>query len=218
MKVCTDACILGAWTAMKGQSFSIKNILDIGCGTGLLSLMLVQKIDATIDAIEINNAAAEQAAENIAASPWPDRINIVQSSIQDLKTITKYDLIICNPPFYEDDLRSNDKDRNAAKHDTVLRFEELLASIKENLNEEGIAVVLLPFHRTAYFEATAKEQLLFIQEKLLIKQTPKHDHFRSIILLSSKFHDEPTVNELIIHDGQRNYTEEFKDLLNDYYQ
>ena len=218
MKVCTDACILGAWTALKGQSFSIKNILDIGCGTGLLSLMLVQKIDATIDAIEINNAAAEQAAENIAASPWPDRINIVQSSIQDLKTITKYDLIICNPPFYEDDLRSDNENKNAAKHDTTLKLEELLALIKENLSEDGKAAVLMPFHRTAYFETTAKEKSLFTEEKLLIKQTPAHDHFRSIVFLSLKFNDEPIVNELIIHDGQRNYTEEFKDLLNDYYQ
>ena len=217
MKVCTDACILGAWTAMKAQTLLINNILDIGCGTGLLSLMLAQKTNALVDAIEINTDAAEQAGENVIRSPWPGNINIVNSSILDFKTVTKYDLIICNPPFYEDDLRSNDENKNAAKHGTTLKLEELLTSVKEKLHEQGMASVLLPFQRTAFFEISAKKRSLFVQEKLLIKQTPAHDHFRSVILLSSEFNDEPTINELIIHDEQRNYTAAFKSLMADYY-
>ena len=217
MKVCTDACILGAWTAQIFQSHSINNILDIGCGTGLLSLMLAQKMNGLIDAIEINSDAAGQAIENINASSWANRISVIHSSLQDFETNKKYGLIICNPPFYEDDLRSGDEYKNEAKHDTTLKLEDLLVSIRENLSEDGFSVVLLPFHRTAYFEETAKKQSLFVREKLLIRQTPRHEHFRSVILLSAKNVQKPVINKLIIHDDQRNYTAEFNMLLKDYY-
>lgn len=217
MKVCTDACILGAWTSMRMESSSINNILDIGCGTGLLSLMLAQKINATIDAVEIDKVAITQATENIAGSSWANRINIIHTSIKDFQPVVKYDLIICNPPFYENDLRSGDETKNAAKHDTTLKLDELIFSIKSNLTETGIAVILLPFHRTAYFEKIAVDSSLFIREKLLVKQTGTHNYFRSIILISPVLNNECNTTELIIHDAERNYTEDFKLLLADYY-
>ena len=217
MKVCTDACILGAWTAMKARLLSINNILDIGTGTGLLSLMLAQKTNGLITAIEINKDAAEQALENSSASPWSNRIDIVHSSLQDFKPAKNYDLIISNPPFYEYDLRSGDEYKNAAKHDTTLKLEELLFSIREYLNVNGHASVLLPFHRTPYFEEKAKEHSLFVQEKVLVKQTAGHEPFRSILLLTSNCSQDPIITELIIHDSQRNYTEDFILLLKDYY-
>jgi len=217
MKVCTDACILGAWTAKKIEYSSINNILDIGSGTGLLSLMLAQKTTAAIDAVEIDESAATQAAENIAGSLWANRIKVVHASIKDFNPAVKYDLIICNPPFYEDDLRSADETKNAAKHDTALKLNELIFCIKENLADTGIATILLPFHRMAYFEKAAVGSSLFIREKLLVKQTAKHNYFRSIILISPVLNNECNTTELVIHDAGRNYTEDFKLLLADYY-
>ena len=118
MKVCTDACMLGAWTAGKLGGSGINNILDIGCGTGLLSLMLSQKINASIDAVEIDADAAKQAGENISASPWAANIRVIHTSLQEFMPKKKYDLIICNPPFYENDLRSEHENKNVDRKRT----------------------------------------------------------------------------------------------------
>ena len=216
MKVCTDACLLGAWTAAKMQDSTVKNVLDIGCGTGLLSLMLAQKINAAIDAIEINQDAFMQATENISNSVWQENIKIIHSSLQRFVSQKKYDLIICNPPFYEDDLRSDDENKNAAKHDTSLRLEELILFVKEHLNDTGAFAILLPFHRMSYLEKTANGSGLFAEEKLLIKQSPQHEYFRAVLLLT-KMKTAVLSNELIIHDAQRNYSPAFEVLLKDYY-
>lgn len=217
MKVCTDACLFGAWVAGRMQQNIKSKVLDIGCGTGLLDLMLAQKITTVIDAIEINSDAAMQASENIAQTPWAKNISVINTSIQDFIPSKRYDLIICNPPFYEDDLRSGDENKNAAKHDTTLRLDELISFVNANMEEDGLFTLLLPFHRTEYFERLSNGSGLFVCEKLLVKQSPKHDHFRSVLLLSKKRPVTVTVNELIIHDNDRNYTNEFQYLLRDYY-
>lgn len=217
MKVCTDACLFGAWVADKIKHSTINNTLDIGCGTGLLSLMLAQKINTVIDAVEINNDAAMQASENISVTPWVKNIKVVNISLQDFIPSKKYDLIISNPPFYENDLRSGNENKDAAKHDATLRLDELLSFVNINMEEDGVLALLLPFHRTGYFERLANESGLFIIEQLLVRQSPKHDHFRSLLLLSKANPVLTTVNELCIHDHERNYTDEFQNLLRDYY-
>ena len=217
MKVCTDACILGAFTANKMNGPVIKNTLDIGSGTGLLSLMLAQKINTTIDSIEINQDAAKQAAENISGSPWSENIRVIHISLQDFTPRKKYDLIICNPPFYENDLKSNDEIKNVAKHDTTLKLDELISFVKKYLDIEGNFFLLLPFHRTAYLDRAANDHGLFIHEKLLVKQSPTHNYFRSITMLSKNKPETVIINELIVHDSERQYTPMFQALLKDYY-
>ena len=117
MKVCTDACLFAAWVAAYLQKNKINpgSILDIGTGTGLLSLMLAQKTLALIDAVEINIDAALQAKENFNASPWKQRLNVFETGILQYNTQMKYDLIISNPPFFNNDLLSPDKNKNTAK-------------------------------------------------------------------------------------------------------
>jgi len=217
MKVCTDACLFGAWVADKMKLSEINNALDIGCGTGLLSLMLAQKINTAIDAVEINNDAAKQASENISVTPWVKNIKVINSSLQDFIPSKKYDLIISNPPFYENDLRSGNENKDAAKHDATLRLDELLSFVNTNMEEEGVLALLLPFHRAGYFERLANGSGLFVIEKLLVRQSPKHDHFRSLLLFSKTEPVSAIVNEMSIHDHERKYTYEFQKLLRDYY-
>lgn len=218
MKVCTDACLFGAWAAAHSSQLTAHCSLDIGAGTGLLSLMLVQKVnDAIIDAVEIDEAAAEQSRENFDASKWKDRLNVYHDSVQQFAlTATKnYDLIISNPPFYENDLKSDDAKRNITLHSEGLKLEELINITDKLLNDDGNFFVLLPFYRTEYFIQSADKKF-FVQAKVCIKQTSEHDYFRSILWLT-KQPAETIKNEIVIMGDDAKYSSEFADLLKDYY-
>lgn len=218
MKVCTDACLFGAWAA-ENIMHNVGNILDIGTGSGLLSLMLAQKNPAAkIDAIEIDEPAAMQAAANFETSPWKERLPVFNTSIQHFSESAnqQYDFIICNPPFFENDLKSINKERNLALHSEALSLEELLLSIGLNLKDDGSFAVLLPYHRTKYFEALAASKGFYCAEKVLAKQTPKHDYFRSMLHFV-RTETAMVEKEIIIKNEHNEYTPVFVDLLKDYY-
>ncbi|HEY8690795.1 MAG TPA: methyltransferase [Chitinophagaceae bacterium] len=218
MKVCTDACIFGAWIAKKltGRELPVANCLDIGSGTGLLSLMFAQKNSCTIiDTVEIEENACEQANENFSNSKWNDRLKIFHTDAKDFVSQKKYDLIICNPPFYENELLSPKKNKNIAKHDAGLMLKDLITIIKTHLSATGYFAVLLPYQRIKYFEEQAEENNLFIHEKLLVRQTPAHNFFRGILFFGNNKTAVET-NELSIKNGE-GYTKEFTELLKDYY-
>lgn len=217
MKVCTDACLFGAYAAAKFQVTKNKfHVLDIGTGTGLLALMLAQKnSSAEIDAVEIDKATAEQAKENFKASPWKDRLHIHHQPIQQFGVNT-YDLIICNPPFYENDLKSHDAKRNMALHSSALGLDDLLDVIAKHLSPHGKLAVLLPYHRSANFINHALLKDHFLEEEVSVKQTPRHPYFRSMLFFErSKVHAKHI--EVIINDAKGKYTDEFTELLKDYY-
>ncbi|MFT3981488.1 MAG: methyltransferase [Ferruginibacter sp.] len=217
MKVCTDACLFGAWVAQKMEHGpAINHILDIGAGTGLLSLMLAQKSKAAIDTVELDKAAAEQAAENFAASPWGNRLTIHHSGIADFAQDHSYDCIISNPPFFEDDLKSDNESRNKAMHSTTLNLEKLLDEIKKRLSVTGQAAVLIPYKRSGYFEALLAAKGFFVQDVLHVKQSVQHEYFRSQYLFSLQ-PAQKNSSSLAIQDAQRNYTVDFTALLKDYY-
>lgn len=219
MKVCTDACLFGAWSATKLSERipSAKKILDIGAGTGVLSLMMAQGSQAYIEAIEINPMACKQANENFLASPWKSRLTVMEKSISDYKKNETYDFIISNPPFYEADLRSPDEARTAAMHDSELTFEVLIHAVVTNLSLNGFATVLLPFCRIPYFKSIANDNNLFIHEMVNVRQTPAHKPFRSMILLSATPALAEDAGDICIHDDNRQYTPAFIKLLTPYY-
>ncbi|CAN5687556.1 methyltransferase [soil metagenome] len=219
MKVCTDACIFGAYAArhLSTTNTAIKTILDIGTGTGLLSLLLAQKLaTADITALEINDSAALQANSNFNESPWSNRLQVLQTDVLQFNSTIRYDYIISNPPFFEADLKSPDKNKNAAKHDTTLTLEQLLQVADTNLSAVGIFAVLLPFHRVDYFVKLAAKQGLYLQEKLLVKHTASHPYFRGILLFT-RIPALVEESELVIKNNTGDYTESFTGLLKDYY-
>ncbi len=220
MKVCTDACLFGSClppTPSGGRRDM--HVLDIGTGTGLLSLMFAQKnLYAIIDAVEIDKAAAEQAKENFNSSRWKERLNIYNDSIQQFAKSAnkKYDVIICNPPFFENDLKSKDKQRSLALHSDTLSLDELISIVDLLLKEDGNFFCLLPYHRTKYFEELLLKYKLHVKKKVFIKQTPKHNYFRTIFWVD-RFSTGFTQSEMIIMEEKNEYTKGFRELLGEYY-
>jgi tRNA1Val (adenine37-N6)-methyltransferase len=216
MKVCTDACLFGAIAATYSP-LPTSHLLDIGTGTGLLSLMYAQRNPAAIiDAIEIDKAAAEQAEENFNASPWKEDLHIYNEDILHFKPGKKYDAIISNPPFFEGDLRSSDPNKNNAKHDTSLSLDQLLELIHFHLAPSGWFGVLLPYHRVEYFETLADQFGFYLSRKILVRQSSKHEFFRGILFFS-KNKATPVIAEIVIKEDDGNYSAEFTALLKEYY-
>ena len=222
MKVTTDACLFGGWVVreIENRKSEVGKLLDIGVGTGLLSLMITQKNDRLIiDAIEIDREAAEQVKENINASQWKERINIINSDVRSFQFENKYDIIISNPPFYEKELRSATESRNLAHHSDELKLSELLSIIKNILTADGSFFILLPYKRNEEIRKLFKKQELHIEKILFVRQSVKHDYFR--IMLKGNSHqqknEETDFEEVSIWDEKQQYTKEFVDLLKDYY-
>ena len=215
MKVCTDSCILGAWSVK--HSKGTNKILDVGAGTGLLSLMIAQKSDSMIDSIELDPESASQALENIKASSWSARIRLLEGNVLHYPLPSDYDFIISNPPFFESDLRSPANKKNKAKHNETLTLDELIVFIRNHLKITGTFSVLLPYHRSDYFEKLATTNGFFLLEKLTVRQTPRHQPFRSICLFGFKEREKIDLKELVIKNEKGKYTREFVDLMSDYY-
>ena len=215
MKVCTDACLFGAWTVRHLKD--AKNILDIGTGTGLLSLMIVQKSPGLVDAIEYDHESYLQAEQNITASSWSDRINIIEGDVRHYPFKRNYDFIITNPPFFESDLQSPEQNKNLAKHSIMLSLQELIKVVDQILKPQGFLAILLPFQRTVYFKKIASEFGFFLKEEMTVRQTPDHDPFRSLAIYSRDL-KEPTVCTEMSIKKDRKYTDKFTLLLKDYYE
>ncbi len=242
MKVTTDASLFGAWVAGQlgswavGQSGSLQsgnqqsgswavgsrtigNIMDIGTGTGLLSLMVAQKNPLVrIDAIEIDAEAAAQAKENFDDSTWDERVTIMNIDARTFIPEAKYDCIISNPPFYENELRSPDSKKNIARHEG-LELKELLGIIKNNLFPDGRFYLLLPYKRNPDIKDLLGKHELAILQMVFVRQSITHDYFR-IMLMGKLKNNEPVetmIDEISIRDDQEQYTKEFIGLLKDYY-
>ncbi len=221
MKVSTDACIQGAWAAKLMGSRKINNVLDIGTGTGLLSLMLAQSLSASeITGVELNEDACLQAKENFAHSAWSDRLSVHHSSIQEyhVHAKEKYDLVICNPPFFHRQLESYAEERRTARHSHTMQKEELAATTATLLNENGTFCVMYPETEWEHWNETASNHGLFLYDLLGIKPDAfKAKPNRIIGIYGKRIMGAPTTRELVIYAAPGVYTGEFKTLLQPYY-
>ncbi len=215
MKVGTDGVLLGAWT----KPGDARTILDLGTGTGLIALMIAQKSDAVIDAIDIDRPATEQAEENFSLSPWSRRLNAIYESIQDFSTHTtrRYDLIVSNPPYFMGAHPAPVEARNVARHmDETLSIEELTFCVKKLLEPHGRFSVILPFMEGMKFLEYAETNGLYANH--LTKVKTKSDKTEKRLMMEFELIRRNMVeDELTIQEADDTFTDKYIELTKDYY-
>lgn len=216
MKIGTDGVLLGAWASIGNNPISI---IDIGSGTGVISLMLAQRSSSElIDAIEIDDDAYEQCVANFENSPWSDRLFCYHVSLEEFvdEIEDKYDLIISNPPFYSEDYKSENTKRDLARFEDAMPFKYLVGSASKLLSEEGRFSVIIPFKEEKRFIGLASEVKLFPNRILHIKGNPSSEKKRSLIEFSFK-KQKVNIEELIIEISRHQYTQDYINLTKDFY-
>ena len=219
MKVGTDGVLLGAWCSVDDYP---DTILDIGSGTGVISLMIAQRSDAmTIDAVEVDENAYEQTVENFEKSDWGDRLYCYNATFNEFadeigEEEETYDLIVSNPPFYTDDFETEDDARNKARFTSSLSFEELIRGVSKILSENGIFSVVVPFKEEESFINLTKEKKLFLNRICRVKGKVTSEIKRSLMEFSfiEKVIEEKS---LVIEIERHKYTEDYINLTREFY-
>jgi len=233
MKVTTDACLFGAWVAKRMEQINeVRHALDIGAGSGLLSLMVAQKSKIAITSVEIEPSAATQAKANVQQSPFSHQIEVIQGDVREIN-LPLFDCIFSNPPFYEKEIRSTHTGKNIAHHSDSLKINEVIDLIDEKLKPEGKCYLLLPSKRWPEIKSMMIDKF-FLHEICTVRQTPLHPPFRVMITAekrdslenearltpgSNPQNPRPTHSntEILIKTLHDQYSPEFVELLKDYY-
>ena len=217
MKIGTDGVLLGAWTPIENNPLSI---LDVGTGTGVIALMLAQRSHAEqIDALEIDEEAYEQSVDNFENSPWSDRLFCFHAGLDEFveEPEDEYDLIVSNPPFYTDEYKSENEQRDLARFADAMPFEVLIEAADLLLSENGIFAVIIPFKEEENFLAIAKDYELFPLKITRVKGTPTTEIKRSLLAFSRNEKIDFPTEELIIETARHQYTPEYISLTKDFY-
>lgn len=212
LKVGTDGLLFGAWVDYDGA----KRILDIGTGTGVLALIAAQRCaTATIDAVEIDDAAAEQAAGNAAASPWRDRVRVHRMDVRKMNASEPFDLVICNPPYYADYSRSPDVRIDLAKHGGELRFSDLIGAVDRLLAPQGMFNVIIPLNREREFLHEAQRIGLYPVRRCTVRYVA-HRPPKRVLLALDRSGTPVQDDELTIEaTGPFDYTPRYRSLIAD---
>ncbi len=216
MKIGTDGVLLGAWANVEKNP---ESILDIGAGTGVISLMLAQRCFAEVmDAIEIDADAYEQCVENFELSPWGDRLYCYHAGLDEFvdEIEDQYELIVCNPPFYSETVTSGNLQRDQARQNEFLPFNELLEGVSKLLIENGLFTTIIPFKEKEAFVNMAADLGLFPKECLHVKGNPTAE-IKRVLLTFSRVAKEYNTTELIIETERHVYTAEYVDLTKEFY-
>jgi tRNA1Val (adenine37-N6)-methyltransferase len=213
-KVGTDGVLLGAVADIAG----VRSILDIGSGTGLVSIMLAQRCDAEISAIEPDHESFIQTCENVSRCDWHNRISVVHTNLQNFSTTEgKFDLIVTNPPYFSDSLKNPDPRKSAARHNDSLTTDEILEGVLKLMKDNGRLQLIMPYVEGNVFIADAYKYGLYCNNILKIKPLPTSE-IRRLILTFSKLRKKPDERFLTIEHGRRHeFTEEYINLTKDFY-
>jgi tRNA1Val (adenine37-N6)-methyltransferase len=216
MKVGTDGCLLGAWAPV----VKVKNVLDIGTGSGLLALMLAQRTaeDVTIDAVELDPAAADQAAENASGSRWASRINVHCADIREWaqQATQRYSLIVSNPPFFEQGSHCASPERAQARYTTTLDHSALLNSAAQLITEDGFFCVIMPETAGTAFTELAKTQGWFVRYRTDVADNETRLPHRVMLALSPT-DGEYFTERLVIRGPDHSYSEGYCSLTQEFY-
>ncbi|MBQ5670201.1 MAG: methyltransferase [Tidjanibacter sp.] len=218
MKVGTDGVLLGAWVRLNEGH---RRILDIGCGTGLVALMVAQRTNewgAEVVGVEIDSPSATEAANNFAASPWSDRLSVVECAVQEYHTDTPFDHIVSNPPYFVNSLLSPDEARTNARHTTTLTFDALAHSAVRLLSDEGLLSVVLPCDVASDMVLASARCGLFLTRRMDVRSKATNAPIR--VLLEFGRRAVPTERtELTIHspEGPFGYSPDYVTLTKDFY-
>lgn len=215
MKIGTDGTFLGAWADVS----KAKNILDIGTGTGLIAIMLAQRNNfANIKAIEINKNAIIDANYNIKKSPWLDRILLEKMDLKNYIPNKKLDLIVSNPPFFENSLKANSINRNNARHTDTLHYKDILKFTQSYLSKNGILSMILPIKNAEKCIEEAINYGLYLKRKTYLKPIPNKPSHRIAFELTTYEVSNIIENEIIIETGKRHdYTSDYIELTKAFY-
>ena len=213
-KVGTDGVLLGACADITG----VKRILDIGSGTGLISIMLAQRCDAEITAIEPDYESYIQTCENVSRCNWHERIKVEHTDLQNFNPVQgKFDLIVTNPPYFSDSLKNPDLRKSSARHNDSLTSDEILEGVIKLMEDEGRLQLILPYVEGNIFIAEAHKYGLYCNNILKIKPLPSSE-IRRLILTFSRNQIKPAEKFLTIEHGRRHeFTEEYINLTKEFY-
>lgn len=214
MKVGTDAVLLGAWVNANGS----RNILDIGTGTGIIALMIAQKSNGMIHAIDIDDGAFRQSKENFRISPWQERLLSIHISFQDFAATSEktYDLVVSNPPYFHHASKPPEELRSQARHHDQLTFDDLVLGTKRILTPEGKFCVILPIKEGMEFMDIAMRHGLFCQRMMKVKTKQDRPDKRVMMEFTTRFGvmDE---SHIIIHDSIDQFSRAYRELTGEFY-
>lgn len=217
MKVGTDGVILGAWADMYSQKGS-PDILDIGTGSGLIAIMLAQRFaHAKIDAIDIDESAIIQTKENISNCPYDNRITAWQMDLANMEEDKKYDLIVSNPPFYQEDTSCPDTKRDSARHTSALPFDLLLSKASAMLKDDGTFCVILPTSSAGELIGLSALYNLYLAKRTNIHTTTRKPAKRTLLAFTHDRNNDSELHELFLRDENNDISNEYKALTNDFY-
>lgn len=212
-KVGTDGVILGAYSDVAG----ITRVLDIGSGTGLIALMLAQRCNAEITALEPDTDSYDQMCENFRNSAWGSRLIAVNSTLQEFRSTGKFELIVSNPPYFINSIRNPDNRKSASRHNDTLCHDDLLSGVARLLDDKGRFQVIMPYAEGNILIAMASGYGLYCSNILKIKSLPTSE-IRRLVLSFSRVKTVPRERFLTIEHGPRHeFTAEYKALTRDFY-
>ncbi|WP_213610686.1 methyltransferase [Pseudoalteromonas sp.] len=212
MKVSTDGILLGAWADLNGA----KTLLDIGTGTGLLALMCKQRAPhLKVSAVEVDEAAYQQAVQNCQQSPWPD-ISIYHQPIQQFEAAGLFDCVIANPPYFNQSLKGDNAARNAARHTDGLSFAELLGAFRQLSHQHSRFNLILPTTEAQLFITLAQQQGLYLNRHCQVQAMPNKPFSRSLMTFSYE-QSEISTTKLCIRADDNSYTPQYQALCREFY-
>lgn len=214
MKVGTDGVLLGAWSS------GGKRILDVGTGTGLVSLMMAQRFpQAEIVGIDIDEEACSQAAENVKASPFAERVKIIHVPLQNFSEQEwgTFDTIVSNPPFFTNSLKNLDKQKTLARHTDTLPFDDLLRGVRRLLTDEGMFSLIIPMDVFPLFDAHASMERFFIKRRCKVKTVERKQPKRVLLTYSKKLSLELLEEEEILTNSDGSRSEWYQTLTQEFY-